>query len=592
MSLSVPAELTASAWRRAGRDLMAKMLAELSYEQLLDPVPDGDGSYRVDVDGGIGYTFRARRGAFGSWRVEPSSVRRHPPDGQPDHGAEPLRFLLDAHRTLGLSGDTAGHLARELCATLAADTRLLAERHTAAELADLPYAELEGYQTGHPWLIPNKGRLGLSADDTARYAPEARRPLRLPWMAVHHSLAHYRAVEGLDADRLLAEELDAPTRQRFWAALQDRGADGAEYHWLPVHPWQWDEIVVPVFAAEVAAGLIMPLGDGPDRYLPQQPIRTFSNIDTPKRRHVKLPLSILNTLVWRGLPTERTLAAPALTSWILGLAERDTFLREETRVVLLGEVASVTVNHPVLERLPGAPYQYLELLGAIWREPITGKLDPEEKARTLACLLQVDAHGRPLVAELIARSGLSPREWLQRLVGALVPPLLHFLYRYGVVFSPHGENTIVVFDADDVPSRLAVKDFVDDVNISDAPLPELADLPAEITDVLLTEPPEMLCQFIQSGLFVGVFRYLGTIAETHLGVSEAEFWAMVRDEVLGYQKRFPELNERFALFDLLAPDLQRLCLNRNRLLLDGYRDRPERPHAAVHGRVPNPLHQP
>lgn len=591
MSLSVPAELTESVWQRAGRDLMAKMLAELSYEQLLDPVPANAGSYRVDVGGGVSYTFRARRGAFDCWRVEPSSVLRHPPDGQQDPDIDPLQFLLDAHQALGLSGDTAGHLARELCATLSADARLLTDARTAAELAELPYAELEGHQTGHPWLIPNKGRMGLSAADTARYVPEARQPLRLPWMAVHHSLARYRSVDGLDAGRLLSEELDGPSRQRFESALRTRGADPAEYHWLPVHPWQWDEIVVPVFAAEVAAGRIVPLGDGPDRYLAQQSIRTFSNIDTPQRRHVKLPLSILNTLVWRGLPTERTLAAPAVTSWILGLAAQDSFLRDETRVVLLGEVASVTVNHPVLERIPGTPYQYRELLGAIWRESIVTKLDPGERARTLACLLQIDPAGRPLVAELVARSGLSSRAWLQRLVGALLPPLLHFLYRYGVVFSPHGENTIVVFDADDAPARLAVKDFVDDVNVSDAALPELRSMPADVAEVLLTEPPEMLCQFIQSGLFVGHFRYLGGLAEAHLGVTEAEFWSLVRDEILAYHKRFPELSERFALFDLLAPDLQRLCLNRNRLLLDGYADRPERPHAAVHGRVPNPLYQ-
>ncbi|MGH3793355.1 MAG: IucA/IucC family protein [Pseudonocardiaceae bacterium] len=594
MSLSLPTELTASAWRRAGHDLMAKMLAELSYEQLLDPVPTGEHSYRVEVGGGVDYTFRARRGAFGAWRVEPSSVQRHRADGRQEvggrqaEGTDPLQFVLDAREKLGLSGDTAGHLVRELSATLSADARLLAGQRTAAELAELPYAELEGHQTGHPWLIPNKGRLGLSASDVARYVPEARRPLRLPWMAVHHSLAGYRGVEGLDPQRLLAEELDGPTRERFAAEL---GGRGGEFHWLPVHPWQWDEVVVPVFAAEVAAGRIVPLGEGPDRYLAQQSIRTFSNIDTPARRHVKLPLSILNTLVWRGLPTERTLAAPAVTSWILGLAERDGFLREQTRVVLLGEVASVTVNHPVLERIPGVPYQYLELLGAIWRESITTKLDPQEKARTLACLLQVDSEGRPLVAELVARSGRSPREWLQRLFGALLPPLLHFLYRYGVVFSPHGENAIVVFDADDVPTRLAVKDFVDDVNVSDAALPERRDMPPDVAEVLLTEPPEMLCQFIQSGLFIGHFRYLGDIVETHLRVSETEFWAMVRDEILAYQQRFPELTERFALFDLLAPDLQRLCLNRNRLLLDGYRDRPERPHAAVHGRVPNPLYR-
>src|ERR1051326_2377335 len=120
MSLSVPAELTTSAWRRAGRGLMAKVLAELSYEQLLDPVPAGAGSYRADVGGGVSYTFRARRGGFDCWRVGPASVRRDPPDGRPDGEVDPLQFLLDAHRALGLPGDTAGHLARELCATLAA----------------------------------------------------------------------------------------------------------------------------------------------------------------------------------------------------------------------------------------------------------------------------------------------------------------------------------------------------------------------------------------------------------------------------------------------------------------------------------------
>ncbi len=593
--LPVPIGLTAPAWQRAGRQLLAKTLAELSYEQLLDPVPTGDGGYRVELGDGsgddIGYTFRARRGGFGCWRVEPGSVQRQAGATPGVEATDPLQFLLDAQQVLGLAGDTAGHLARELSATLVADTRLLAaDTPTTAELAELGYAELEGHQTGHPWLIPSKGRVGFSATDADRYTPEARRPMRLPWMAVHRSLASYRGIDGLDAPTLLAQQLDPDTRARFAAELQVQGLPAAEYRWLPVHPWQWDHVVVPVFAADVAAGRIVALGEASDRYLPQPSIRTFSNIDSPGRHHVKLPLSILNTLVWRGLPTDKTLAAPAVTAWVLGLAERDEFLREQARPVLLGEVASVTVNHPVLERIPGASYQYRELLGAIWREPVTAKLDPGERARTLASLLHVDREGRPFVAELVDRSGLDGREWLGRLFGALLPPLLHFLYRYGVVFSPHGENTILISDAGEVPARLGVKDFVDDVNVSQHPLPELADMPGDVAAVLLSEPPEMLCQFIQSGLFVGHFRYLAGIAEAHLGVPEDEFWAMVRDEILGYQKRFPELADRFELFDLLAPDLARLCLNRNRLLLDGYADRPQRPHAAVHGRVPNPLY--
>lgn len=591
MSLSVPPELDAGNWRRAGRELLAKALAELSYEQLLEPVETEPGRYRIDLPGGVSYTFAARRTAFAHWRVDSGSLARTA-SGVEETAEDPLRFLLDARTTLGMSGDTTGHLVRELTATLTADTRLLgADAATAAELADLNYVELEGHQTGHPWLLPNKGRMGFSASDAARYAPEARQEHRLPWIAVDRSLADPRSVEGLPREELIAGELDTATREQFSGELTGRGLDPDEYVWMPVHPWQWDEVVLPMFAQDLAAQRIVPLGEGPDRYSAQQSIRTFANLDRPEQHYVKLPLSILNTLVWRGLPTERTVAAPAVTSWMLGIAGADEFLRDEARAVLLGEVASVTVQHPVLERIEDVPYQYRELLGTIWRESLEGKLDAGERARTLAALLHVDRDGRAFVTELVERSGLDAETWLQRLFGALLPALLHFLYQYGVVFSPHGENTIVVFDEHDVPGRLAVKDFVDDVNVSATPLPELADMPPEVDAALLREPPEFLRQFIQSGLFVGHFRYLAPLVEEHLGVPEDRFWTMVREEVLAHQKRFPELAERFEMFDLLTPEIERLCLNRNRMLLDAYRDRPERPHAAVHGHVPNPLYR-
>ncbi|WP_413471038.1 IucA/IucC family protein [Streptomyces peucetius] len=590
----VPPGLTSGNWDRAAARLLAKMLGEFAYEEIIEPVPAepdhaaptacGD-LYALPVDGTGVFTFRARRGAYGSWRIAPDSVEC---DGRPF--TDPLAFLARAKDLLGLDGATLGHLLREMSVTLTGDTRLDGTALSAAELADLDYADLEGHQTGHPWLVLNKGRIGFSATDAAHWAPEARRPVRLPWIAVKTGLAAYRAVPGLDrAEDLYSRELDEPTRESFAAVLRARGLDPSAYLFLPVHPWQWDEVLLPLYAPAVARGEIVPLPSDGDRRLPQQSIRTFANIDRPDRHTVKLPLSILNTLVWRGLPTERTLAAPAVTSWVQGLRDADPFLRDQCRVILLGEVASVTVEHPLFDHLAEVPYQYKELLGSIWREPLQPRLDAGERARTLASLLHTDPHGRAFSAELVGRSGLAATVWLQRLFSALLPPLLHFLYRYGTVFSPHGENAIVVYDDHDIPVRLAIKDFVDDVNVSAQPLPEHASMPDEVRRILLTEDPGFLTQFIHSGLFVGVFRYLAPLCEKQLGVPEEKFFSLVRAEILRHQARFPELKERYEAFDLLTPRIERLCLNRNRLHLDGYRDRPERPHAAVHGTVPNPL---
>ncbi|MFD4375662.1 IucA/IucC family protein [Streptomyces sp. NPDC058486] len=606
-SLLAPPELNPTAWARASARTLAKALGEFAYEEILEPVPvpasddTGDDTpdrytadrytpdrytpdrYTLALDDGTPLAFTARRGAYGSWHVDPDTITH---DGRPL--ADPLDLLVRARRLLGLDGATLGHLIRELSTTLAAEARLDHTALTADRLADLSYAELEGHQTGHPWLVLNKGRIGFSAGDAARWAPEARRATPLPWIAVSDRLAAYRGVAGLDTpERLYAGELDPPVLDAFRAALTARGLDPDTYLLLPVHPWQWDEILLPLYAPAVASGAIVPLPADGDLRLPQQSIRTFLNTSRPDRHTVKLPLSVLNTLVWRGLPTERTLAAPAVTAWVHSLRDADPFLRDECGVILLGEVASVTVEHPLYDRLPEVPYQYKELLGAIWREPL--RLPPGERARTLASLLHTDPEGRAFVAELVERSGLAPTVWLRRLFAALVPPLLHFLYRYGTVFSPHGENAIVVYDEQDVPVRLAIKDFVDDVNISAHPLPEHDAMPDDVRAVLLTEAPGFLTQFIHSGLFVGVFRYLAPLCEEQLDVPEADFWALVRAEILRHQERFPELKDRFELFDLLTPRIERLCLNRNRLHMDGYRDRSDRPHAAVHGTVPNPL---
>ena len=341
-----PPELNRAAWDLAAPGCWPKCSASSptkrsssqpaeSAPSRAEPSPGTRPSLRLDaddpcphvhpcLDDGSRLDFTARRGAYGTWHVDP--VLDHPPHcaGRPPTPfADPIAFLTRARRTLGLDGATLGHLIRELSATLAADARLDHTALTADQLADLGYADLEGHQTGHPWLVPNKGRLGFSAAGHRPLGTGGPPPHRLPWIAVSAQAGDYRGVDGLDTpDRLYARELDPATRETFDRALRARGLDPADYLYLPVHPWQWDEVVLrcsprPSRRRHRAA----PAGADTDLRLPQQSIRTFPNMVPPDRHTVKLPLSVLNTLVWRGLPTERTLAAPAVTAWVHSLRD-------------------------------------------------------------------------------------------------------------------------------------------------------------------------------------------------------------------------------------------------------------------------------
>ncbi len=380
-------EVAPAGWRAAGRRLVAKMLSELTYEDLLQPAHLGDARYLLELPHAVTYRFSARRRLFDSWRVEAESVERIV-DGVAGPADDPLRLVVDAREAIGIAPDTAARLVHELATTLLADAEIADRGSLATDvLAELDYARLEGEMTGHPWIVFNKGRLGFGECDRRRYAPESRRPQPLPWIAIHEEISTYNAVCGLDHPRLLDFELDTVTRARFVEAIRERG-DPDRYRLLPVHPWQWDRMVLPLLASEIAEGRIVPLGEGPDRYLPQQSIRTFTNVASPLRHHVKLALSVLNTAVYRGLPKRPTALAPRVTAYMRRLRDADPYLRDECRVAFLGEVASVTCDHPVLDAIPGAPYQYREVLGCIWREPIAGELAIGERARTLAALLR------------------------------------------------------------------------------------------------------------------------------------------------------------------------------------------------------------
>ncbi|ADQ69151.1 siderophore synthetase component [Halogeometricum borinquense DSM 11551] len=602
--------LSEDVWTTVNGNLLRKVLAEFMYEDVVTPaatttVPAGDDEpgeswtrYHLTLTDGIEYRFEAQRRPLDSYRIREGSVHRRD-DGTEWHSAgDPIQFFLDAREYIGVDPTTAAHLVREYNNTLVADAHIRARKNQceAASILDFPYAEVEGEMEGHPWYTYNKGRIGFGYDDYLQYAPESKEPQRLSWVAVSRERGTFQSVEGLEHTALIADELGEYYEQ-FREQLLDRGLDPAAYLFLPVHDWQWNDSIVQLFAGDIATDAIVPLGKGPDEYLPQQSIRTFSNTTTPEKHHVKLPIRVLNTNVYRGILGEQAEAAPGVTAFIKSVRDNDTFLRDDCELLLPGEIASINYEHPLFSQFDDAPYQYHELLGCVWRESVLSLIDDDERPLTLAALLHEDFDGTPIATRLADRAGLELTAWIDEFLEVLLNPLLHYLYKYGLVFMPHGTNVVLIHD-DGRPTRIAVKDFVDEVAITDRDFPELAAaLPDELRDddrykhhILHQIPPESLCHRMVGTLFVGVFRYVADLLARHHDYPEERFWGQVRSAMDAYQSRFPEFEDRFSLFDLYQPRFKKYCLNRNRMVRHGYEDTSTRPDVATHGSVSNPLH--
>ena len=151
-------------WTLVSRRLLAKMLAEFAYEEIIDPTQETNRGeydrYRLSCDE-VEYRFLAKRRVFDSYRVDPTSVERRGADTDGWTAAtDPVQFLLDARTTIGIGQGTASHLIREYNNTLVADAHIAARKSNVDDrsILDLPYGEVEGEMEGHPWFTISKGR--------------------------------------------------------------------------------------------------------------------------------------------------------------------------------------------------------------------------------------------------------------------------------------------------------------------------------------------------------------------------------------------------------------------------------------------------
>ncbi|MFE6283287.1 IucA/IucC family protein [Streptomyces sp. NPDC057877] len=547
-------------WEQANRLLIRKALAEFAHERLITPEPQ-DEHYVVHSDDGLThYRFTATRRALDHWQVDADSITRHR-DGDTELPLCALDFLIELRTALGLSDAILPVYLEEISSTLSGTCYKLAKPQvTSADLAGAGFQAVEtGMTEGHPCFVANNGRLGFGVHEYLSYAPETASPVRLVWLAAHRSRAAFTAGVGIDYEAFFRQELGEATVDRFHATLRDQGLDPADYLLIPVHPWQWWNKLTVTFAAEVARQHLVCLGEGDDEYLAQQSIRTFFNTTSPEKHYVKTALSVINMGFMRGLSAAYMEATPAINDWLAQLIENDPVLKG-TGLTIIRERAAVGYRHLEYEKATDRYSPYRKMLAALWRESPVASLQDGESLATMASLLHVDHEGRSFAGALIDRSGLTPEEWLRGYLRAYYTPLLHSFYAYDLVYMPHGENVILALK-DGAVERAIYKDIAEEIVVMD---PD-AVLPPEVRRVRAEVPDDMKLLSIFTDVFDCFFRFLAANLATEGILPEDTFWRTVAEVTRAYQASVPELSDKFAQYDMFAPEFALSCLNRLQL---------------------------
>ncbi|MGQ4431535.1 IucA/IucC family protein [Streptomyces sp. SAS_260] len=556
------AHLSPERWEKANRLLIRKALAEFAHERLITPEPaeeDGD-LYVVRSDDRLTrYRFAATRHALDHWQVDADSITRHRDGAELPLAA--LDFFIELKQALGLSEEILPVYLEEISSTLSGTCyKLTKPQVPVTELAKSDFQAIEtGMTEGHPCFVANNGRLGFGIHEYLSYAPETASPVRLVWLAAHRSRAAFTAGVGIEYESFIRAELGAGTVERFGRTLTDRGLDPDDFLLIPVHPWQWWNKLTVTFAAEVARGHLVCLGEGDDEYLAQQSIRTFFNRSHPEKHYVKTALSVINMGFMRGLSAAYMEATPAINDWLAQLIDNDPVLKS-TGLSIIRERAAVGYRHLEYEAATDRYSPYRKMLAALWRESPVSSLQEGESLATMASLVHLDHEGASFAGALIERSGLTPVEWLRRYLRAYFTPLLHSFYAYDLVFMPHGENVVLVLK-DGVVERAIYKDIAEEIAVMD---PE-AVLPPTVERLRVEVPEDKKLLSIFTDVFDCFFRFLAANLAGEGVLEEDDFWRTVADVTREYQDAAPELADRFRQYDMFAPEFSLSCLNRLQL---------------------------
>lgn len=545
-----------STWKKVNHELTAKAISEFSHELILHPVEQERGTY-ILRKGEIEYGFTSKSFPLDHWEIDPKSIV-HKRNGT-EQEVSLREFILDFRTELGIPDDFLSTYLDEITSTLYSRVyKYCFERYTSAELLDRTFQDIEHAMIeGHPCFVANSGKIGFGNEDFRRYAPETNQLFSLVWLAGHKSKATFTAVEGLSYESVIGDQLEE-FKGYFDETMKGKGLQPEDYIYFPVHPWQWNHKISVLFAGDIAERSLVHLGDGPDRHLAQQSIRTLFNSTNPKKYYTKTAMSILNMGFVRGLSTNYMKSTPPITEWInTKLSSDETLI--ECNFEMLGEVATVGYENSAYLSL-GYRHASNKMMAALWRESPIAKIQKDEKVMTMASLLHKDQNGESFLRCLIDASGISTADWVECYLNAYFVPLIHCIYKHRLVFMPHGEN-IILRMKDHVPVGIFMKDITEEVIIFD----EKEVLPEHVDRLRASTSSEMQILSIQTDVFDCFFRFLSVILETQCGYFAEQFWDQVRTCVLRYQEKHPELQSVFEELDLFSDSFKRCCLNQLQL---------------------------
>ncbi|APO70367.1 IucA/IucC family siderophore biosynthesis protein (plasmid) [Rhizobium gallicum] len=583
-------ELDALLWARGDSQAWFPLWASqrvLHFSDLrLAPARTLQNRGRVEVLDGVGGRHRIEDPADLIREVAPSLAITSAPDGLErllhDVDNSMRNDILARRHREQWSAELCGQLAEAGAPGFLSYLQQNSPPHLAAMTID-QWGALEG----HPFYPTWKTKPGLSPEEVVALSPEFGARVRLRIVALRSEWAYVEKMPHVGGySEWFAQNF--PELWHDWAeGMTARGKPTEGWLPLPVHAWHLENFVRREFAPEIKAGVLDPAG--PEIVtLPSMSFRTMlPEMEVPKP-FIKLPVAIWMTSAERTLQAKSIHMGPRLSTLISDILCNENDLRDELEIFT--EELGAILQHPETgDEHPG------RFLSVLYRnaDPLARR-DGLLPVTAAALLTASPLDGRPLICELIARSG-DEREptvaaFFRTYARTVVRPTVAMYLLYGIAFEAHQQNSTVLFDDRGLPRKLLIRDLGEGRAFTPLFRERGYELKAfnrkGILQTTFDEDISIVRSFVIDACFVCHLHEIALCLTDQYDVAKGSLWRILREET---EKAFEVLRPRM-LSDAFWSEERRAFLERPwptrsvlRMHLERYRD------YLVEHQLPNPL---
>jgi siderophore synthetase component len=460
------------------------------------------------------------------------------------------------------------------------------ERQMAEDRWFSPLAFFEQWVVeGHPLHPGTKIKMGLDVVDVIHYSPEWGAEPELVLVAVHKNACQVNALDGITATEILCKEYPG-LREQVEATLGRWGLQVQEYEIIPVHPWQFEHMILPLFAAEMEQKIVIPIPDYRIRTAALVSVRTLAPLQ-PRgegKHHIKTAIAVQTTSAFRTISPQSAHNAPMVTHILQKVQKQEQFFGGH--FLVMGERVGLFYHSPHHGKRDAKEVEESiwrsKNLAAILRENVESHVREGEMGMPAAALIATCPFRKELiVCELVKAFALHHQlrdrqeavlRFVRQYADIALPGFLTLMSRYGISLEGHLQNSVPVF-AKGAPVRMILRDFGGVRIWRERLLKQGFTTSFYPGSVTITEDG----QDVQNKLFYAVFQnHLGELIRClvrEYGMEERELWkpiAEVARKVFASLKQDPLISAQAKEDEeaLFAEELGLKALTTMRLLGD------------------------